>query len=113
VDTQLTYPVQDMLATAKTIEQLADEQWTQHLDLFLHRSPAFATLTQGIARLLPNAGSQMSSLQEALAQRQQQYQACYAALQVLAHGLELAAATAQTTDQQSVAPGFQSSQSAG
>jgi uncharacterized protein YukE len=109
VGENLSYPVADMVSTAKKIEQIAEEQWNQHVQLFLNASPALAPLTLAIARLIPDAGSRVSSLQDAAARRQQQFQACYDALQRLAHHLEQTANEMTATDQQSAAPGFQSS----
>jgi hypothetical protein len=102
----LSYPLDDMSETSKSLTAFIDEQWQQHTALFQNNSDSYAALLQAIAKVIPGAGGKAGELATALASYHSQYEAHYQALRDLATMIDTAAQDMGLEDQQ-IAKGFQ------
>jgi hypothetical protein len=102
----LSYPLDDMSATSRSLTDFIDEQWQQHTALFLNNPDSHAALLQGIAKVIPGAGSKAGELATALGSYHSQYEAHYQALRDLATMIDTAAQAIGLEDLQ-IEKGFQ------
>jgi hypothetical protein len=102
----LSYPLDDMSSTSRSLTSFIDEQWQQHTALFLNNSDSHAALLQAIAKVIPGAGDKAGELATALGNYHRQYEAHYQALRDLAIMIDTAAQAMGLEDQQ-IAKGFQ------
>jgi hypothetical protein len=105
----ISYPMDSMSATSKSLTAFIDEQWQQHTALFLNNSDSHAALLQAIAKVIPGAGGKTGDLAAALETYHRQYEAYYQALHDMATMIDTAAQSMGLTDWQQ-AQGFEAIQ---
>nr|BBH92673.1 hypothetical protein KTA_08720 [Thermogemmatispora argillosa] len=81
---KISYPVAEMLRTAREIRQVLDQQWDLHCQHFSGAPDSYLELTRSWSCLVPGGDSLVVKLQ----QWHQQVRACYEALYALASLLE-------------------------
>ena len=58
----ISYPLDSMSATSRSLVSFIDDQWQQHAALFLNNSDSHTALLQAIAKVIPGGGGQSSEL---------------------------------------------------
>ena len=96
----LSYPIDDMSSTSKSLVSFIDEQWQQHSALFMNNHDSYAALLQAIAKVIPGAGGKAGELMAVLESYHKQYGQCYQALRDLATHIDTAAKAVGLEDQQ-------------
>lgn len=96
----MSYPIDDMSATSKSLVSFIDEQWQQHTALFMNNHDSYAALLQAVAKVIPDAGGKGGDLTSSLEDYHQQYYNCYQALRELAQYIDTAAQTMSGKDHQ-------------
>ena len=103
----ISYPIDDMSSTSKSLVSFIDDQWQQHTALFLNNHDSYVALLEGIAKVIPDAGNKVGDLSAALMNYHNQYQQYYQALRELAANIDTASQAMGNQDNQ-VSNSFQS-----
>ncbi|HEY7414178.1 MAG TPA: hypothetical protein VH593_03230, partial [Ktedonobacteraceae bacterium] len=94
-------------STSKSLTSFIDDQWNQHIALFMNNHDSYVALLQAIAKVIPGAGGKAGDLSMALENYHKQYGQCYQALRDLATHIDAAAQAMGGGDQQ-IKSSFQS-----